>query len=71
MATVLELCTSEKQRCVVRFILWVKRLNAKDVHKERFPVYGGKCLTRKAVHNCVEKFSQERSKVADDARPGS
>jgi hypothetical protein len=36
-----------------------------------FPVYGGKCLSRKAVHNWVEKFSQGRSKVADDARPGA
>jgi hypothetical protein len=27
-------------------------------------------LSRKAVHNWVEKFSQGRSKVADDARPG-
>jgi hypothetical protein len=36
-----------------------------------FPVYGGKCLSRKAVHNRVEKFSQGRSKVADDARPGA
>jgi hypothetical protein len=27
-------------------------------------------LSRKAVHNCVEKFSQGRSKVTDDARPG-
>jgi hypothetical protein len=27
----------------------------KDVHKETFPVYGGKCLSRKAVHNLVEK----------------
>jgi hypothetical protein len=35
-----------------------------------FPVYGGKCLSRKAVHNWVEEFSQGRSKVADDARPG-
>jgi hypothetical protein len=35
-----------------------------------FPVYGGKCLSRKAVHKWVEKFSQRRSKVADDARPG-
>jgi myo-inositol catabolism protein IolC len=31
-----------------------------------FPVYGGKCLSRKAVHNWVEKFSQGRSKFADD-----
>jgi hypothetical protein len=36
-----------------------------------FPVYGGKCLTRNAVHNWVEKFPQGRSKVADDARPGA
>jgi hypothetical protein len=35
-----------------------------------FPVYGGKCLSSKAVHNWVEKFSQGRSKVADNARPG-
>jgi transposase len=27
-------------------------------------------LSHKAVHNWVEKFSQGRSKVADDARPG-
>jgi hypothetical protein len=28
-------------------------------------------LSRKAVHNWVEKFSQGGSKVADDARPGA
>jgi transposase len=43
---------------------------AKDIHKEIFPVYGGKCLSHKAVHNWLQKFSQERSKVADDARQG-
>jgi hypothetical protein len=31
-----------------------------------FPVYGVKCLSRKAVHNWVEKLSEGRSKVADD-----
>jgi hypothetical protein len=46
-------------------------LNAKDIHKEIFPVYAGKCLSCKAVHNWIEKFSQGRSKVADDARPGA
>jgi hypothetical protein len=39
--------------------------------KQMFPVYGGKCLSRKAVHNWAEKFFQGRSKVADDARPGA
>jgi hypothetical protein len=35
-----------------------------------FPVYGGKCLSCKEVHNWAEKFSQGRSKVIDDARTG-
>jgi hypothetical protein len=65
MATVLEECFTEVQPSVVRF-LWTKGLNSNYIHKEMFPVDGGKCLTRKAVHNWVEKFSQRRSKVADD-----
>jgi hypothetical protein len=48
MATLLEECTSEEQRSVALF-LWAKGLNAKDVHKEMFPTYCGKCLSRKAV----------------------
>jgi hypothetical protein len=52
------------------FFLWAKECNAKDIHKKMFPVYGGKCLSRKAVHSWVEKFSQGRSKFADDALPG-
>jgi hypothetical protein len=35
--------------------LWTKELIAKDIHKSMFPVYGGKCLSRKAFHNWVEK----------------
>jgi hypothetical protein len=62
--------STEEQRSVVRF-LWAKGLDAKDVHKEMFPVYGGKCLSRKAVHNWVKKFSHGHLKVADDVRPGA
>lgn len=69
MATVLEDCTVEEQRAVVRFF-WAKGLSAKDIHKEMSPVYGEKCLSRKAVYNWVEKFSQGRSKVVDDRRSG-
>jgi hypothetical protein len=43
-----------------------KGLNAKDIHKEMFPVYGGTHLSVKEVHDWVEKLSQGRSKVADD-----
>jgi hypothetical protein len=32
-----------------------KGLNAMDINKETFPVYGGKCLSRKAIHNWVEE----------------
>jgi hypothetical protein len=70
MATVLEDCTTEEHRSVAHF-LWAKGLKANDIHKEISPVYGGKCLSRKAIHNWVEKFSQGRSKVADDARTGA
>jgi hypothetical protein len=50
MATVLEVYTTKDKRYVVRF-LWAKGLNASCIYKEMFPVYGGKCLSRKAVHN--------------------
>jgi hypothetical protein len=66
MVTVLEGCTVEEQHFVMYF-LWAKGLNAKDIYKEMFPVYGGKCLSCKAVHNWVKKFCQGHSKVADDA----
>jgi hypothetical protein len=56
MATVLEDCTAEEQRFIVRF-LWAKGLDAKDIHKEMFPVYGGKSLWRKAVQNRVADVS--------------
>jgi hypothetical protein len=43
--------------------LWEKGPSAKDIHKEMFPVYGGKCLSRKAVHNWVENRGK---RFADD-----
>jgi hypothetical protein len=38
--------------------LWANGLNAKDIHKEMFPAYCGKCVLGKAVHNWVEKSSK-------------
>jgi hypothetical protein len=43
MAAVLEVCMSAKE------------LNAKDIYKETFQVYDGKCLSRKTVHNWLAK----------------
>jgi ABC-type Na+ transport system ATPase subunit NatA len=67
MATVLEECITEEQRSGVLFFCEQNGLSTKDVHKEMFSVYGGKCLSRKADRKLVEKFSQVRSKVAEDA----
>jgi transposase len=50
--------------------LWAEGSNAKDIHKEMIPVYGGKCLSCKTIHNWVDKFSQGGSKVTDDDLPG-
>jgi hypothetical protein len=55
MATVLEVCTNEEQRSVVR-LMWEIGLNAKDNHKEIFPLYGGKYLSRKAVPPSLQIF---------------
>jgi hypothetical protein len=54
MVTMLEKYTTEGHRSVVHF-LWEKELNAMNIHKDMFPVYGGMCLSRKAVHKRVEK----------------
>jgi hypothetical protein len=48
-----------------------KKLNAKDIHKEIFPVYGRKCLSHKAVQNWVKHFSHGHLKVSDDDQPGA
>jgi hypothetical protein len=56
MAAVLEDFTTEEQCSLLR-LLWVKGLNATDIHKDMFPVYSVKCLSRKAVHNWVANVS--------------
>jgi hypothetical protein len=58
MATVLEECITEEQGYVVLF-LRAKGLNAKDLHKEMFPVYGGMCFSRKAVQPWLQRFADE------------
>jgi hypothetical protein len=39
--------------------LWAKGLDAKDIHKEMFPVCGGKCLSRKAVQPWCQTFADD------------
>jgi hypothetical protein len=65
MATALEECSTEKQHSVLQF-LWAKGLNAKYIHKDVCPAEGETHLSRKEVHNWIEKLSQGRSKIAGD-----
>jgi hypothetical protein len=44
MATAIEEYPTEELRSLVRFLLLAEELNTKDIHKEMFPVYGGKCV---------------------------
>jgi hypothetical protein len=39
--------------------LWAKGLNAKDIHKEVFPLYGKKCLSCKAVQPLLQSFADK------------
>jgi hypothetical protein len=57
MATVLESVLSKSSVLLCVFVLLEKGLNAKDIHKEMFPIYGGKCLSRKAFQNWVTNIS--------------
>jgi len=43
--------------------LWAKDMAAKDIHKEMLPTYSEHCLSRQAVHNWVQKFSEERTSL--------
>jgi hypothetical protein len=68
MATMLEMYTTEEQHSVVRF-LWAKDPMQGIFIKKCFLFTVGS-VSYKAVRSWVEKFSQGRSKVADNARPG-
>jgi hypothetical protein len=69
MATMLEELTTKEERSVMRFC-GQKDSTQRIFIKKMFPVYSGKCLSCKVVHNWIEIFSQGRSKVTDDAQPG-
>jgi hypothetical protein len=70
MVTVLEEYITKEQNSVVLFFCGQKDSMQRTLIKKMFPVYSGKCLSRKAVHKWVKKLSQGRLEVADDARPG-
>ena len=47
-----------------------KYMEAKDIHKEMLPMYVEHCLSRQAVHNWAQKFSEGRTSIEDEHRVG-
>jgi hypothetical protein len=49
----------------VPFIWGGEVVNEKEIYKEKFPIYGGKCLSRKAVHTWManKRFADEEVKT--------
>jgi len=45
-------------------------MEAKHIHKGMQPMYGEHCLSRQAVHNWVQKFSEGRTIIEDEHRSG-
>ena len=69
MAAPLNTCTTIEQRRFVRFLL-AKDMAAKDIHKEVLPMNSEHCLSRQAVHNWVQNFSEGRTSIEDERRDG-
>ena len=69
MAAHLNTCNTIEQRGVVPF-LWTKVMAAKDIHKEMLSMYGEHCLSRHAVHNLAQNFSERRTSIEDEHRVG-
>ena len=67
MATPLNTFTTIEQRGVVRF-LWEKDMATQDNHKKMLPMYGEHYLSRQAVHNWVQKFSEGRTNIEHEHR---
>ena len=45
-------------------------MEAKDIQKEMLPMYGEHCLSRQAVPNWVQMFSEGRTSIEDEHRVG-
>ena len=69
MAAPFSTCTTIEQRGVVQF-LWAKDMAAKNIHKIMLTLYGEYCLSRQAVHNWVQKFSEGRASIEGEHRVG-
>ena len=69
MATVIEDWSKTEVRGVIRF-LHAKGTKPSDIHGELVTVYGNNVMSKKQVYAWCSKFSEGRSNLDDDPRPG-
>jgi hypothetical protein len=56
-------------RTVWRCAIFVgKKHGAKDIHKEMLPMYSEHCMSRQAIHNWVQRFSEGWTSIKDEHR---
>jgi hypothetical protein len=48
--------------------LWAKDMAARNIHKEMLPMCSEHCLSRHAVHNWVQKFSEGQTSIENIIR---
>jgi transposase len=69
MATLLENCTREEQRSVIRF-LWSEGLKPREIHRRMIQQYSGSFMSERKVYQWVERFQEGWISVIDEHRSG-
>jgi len=69
MDAVLQDCTIEEQRGVVRF-LWAEGAKPVEVHRRMLAQYGQSTMSQRRVYEWVERFKSVRTRVTDEHRSG-
>ena len=69
MNTPLAVCTKEEQRAVVRFF-WSEGESGAKIHPRLLRQYGDSALSRRSVHEWIEKFESGRTSVTHEEGAG-
>lgn len=69
MAALLESCTLEEQRAVIRFFN-AEGLSGAEIHSRMSKVYGSKCMNSRNVYKWMERFNTGHETVVDRKRSG-
>ena len=69
MDALLQDCTIEEQRGVVRF-LWEEGVKPVEIHRRMLSQYGQSTMRQRKVCELVERFKSGRTRVTDEGRSG-